>query len=155
MAPAMRRSRSPVFRQPPARIRSPRLYNGTTQYLTSNGTAGQIVNPLPITVTADAQSKMVGTADPIFTYQMTSGALVAGDSFTGSLTRASGESPGTYPIQEGTLPSSGNYTLSFAGANLTIIGPASQFIISNVNPTSVTAGGSVSFTATAEDAFPM
>ncbi len=45
----------------------------------------------------------------------------------------------------------GNYALGFVGANLTIIGPASQFIISNLTTNSVTAGGSLSFTVTAED----
>ena len=38
----------------------------------------------PITVTADAKSKIVGAADPAFTYLLTAGGpLVTGDSFTG------------------------------------------------------------------------
>src|SRR5207237_394282 len=74
----------------------------------------------PITVTADAKSKVYGAADPALTYQLTSGALVAGDSFGGALTRAAGANVGSYAIQQGLLTAGGNYTLTFAGANLTI-----------------------------------
>ena len=49
------------------------------------------------------------------------GPLVTGDSFTGSLTRVAGETVGTYAIQVGTLTAGGNYTLTFVGANLSII----------------------------------
>src|SRR6187397_2357575 len=73
-----------------------------------------------ITVTADAKTKTYGGADPALTYQVTTGALVAGDSFSGSLTRLAGEDVGSYAIQQGSLALSGNYTLSFVGANLSI-----------------------------------
>ena len=42
------------------------------------------------------------------------------DTLTGALTRASGENVGTYAIQQGTLAASGNYALTYTGANLTI-----------------------------------
>ncbi len=73
-----------------------------------------------VTVTADPQTKTYGEADPALTYQITSGALVNGDSFTGALTRAVGESVGTYAITQGTLALSSDYTLTFLGADLTI-----------------------------------
>ena len=47
-----------------------------TQTATSNA-ATLTVNPRPITVTADAKTKVYGDADPALTYQLTSGTLVA------------------------------------------------------------------------------
>jgi hypothetical protein len=78
------------------------------------------ITPRPVTVTADAKSKTYGTADPTLTYQITSGSLASGDSFSGALTRVAGETVGTYAIQQGTLGLNGNYALTYAGANLTI-----------------------------------
>src|SRR5438445_1451263 len=40
--------------------------------------------------------------------------------FTGSLTGDAGESPGTYAIRQGTLALGTNYTLTFAGASMSI-----------------------------------
>ncbi len=74
----------------------------------------------PVTVTADAQSKIYGDPDPALTYQITSGSLLTGDVFSGTLTRAPGEDIGLYPIQQGTLALSANYDLSYVGADLTI-----------------------------------
>ena len=64
------------------------------------------ITPRPITVTADAKTKVSGEADPELTYEITSGELVAnGDAFTGALTRDPGETVGTYAITQGTLES--------------------------------------------------
>ena len=73
-------------------------------------------------MTADPKSKVYGTADPALTFQLTSGTLVSGDSLTGALTRAAGESVsgGPYPITQGSLTAGGNYALAFVGAALTI-----------------------------------
>jgi len=73
----------------------------------------------PATVVADAQTKVYGAADPVLTYAVAP-ALVAGDAFTGALARDAGEDVGTYAIKQGTLALSGNYDLTYAGANLTI-----------------------------------
>ena len=73
----------------------------------------------PITVTATAKSKTYGDADPALTYTVTP-ALVTGDSFSGGLSRATGESVGTHAINQGTLALNGNYTLNYTGSNLTI-----------------------------------
>jgi hypothetical protein len=73
-----------------------------------------------LTVAADMQSKTYGDADPELTYQVTSGALAGGDSFTGGLVRAPGEAVGVYGIGLGTLSAGGNYLLTYFGANLTI-----------------------------------
>ncbi len=73
-----------------------------------------------VTVTADALLKTYGSADPTLTYSLTSGTLVSGDSFSGSLTRVSGENTGTYNINVGSLTLGGNYNMSFVGNKLTI-----------------------------------
>ncbi len=73
-----------------------------------------------IEITADAKSKTYGDVDPTLTYQITSGALQGSDTFTGSLTRATGENVGTHAIQEGTLSAGANYTLTFVSDDLTI-----------------------------------
>ncbi|WP_406696632.1 YDG domain-containing protein [Singulisphaera sp. Ch08] len=74
----------------------------------------------PITVTADANGKTYGDADPSLTYQLTSGSLVSGDGFSGSLSRASGENVGTYAITQGTVALNSNYALTYVGADLRI-----------------------------------
>jgi MBG domain-containing protein len=84
-------------------------------------TSGNLTsNQRAITVTADPKSKVFGTADPPLTYQLTSGSLVSGDGFSGSLTRDPGELVGSYPIRKGTLTAGPNYNLTYVGANLTI-----------------------------------
>jgi hypothetical protein len=83
-----------------------------------NGTL--TVNARPITVTADAKTKIFGDADPALTYQVTSGSLAFSDAFTGGLTRAEGENVGAYAIQQGTVALNDNYTLTYVGADLTI-----------------------------------
>ncbi|PST81549.1 hypothetical protein C7T94_19225, partial [Pedobacter yulinensis] len=94
------------------------LSAGANYTITFTGANLQIT-PKAITVTADARGKAFGTADPALTYTV-SPALVAGDAFTGSLSRAPGEAVGTYPITQGTLSAGSNYALTFTGAGFTI-----------------------------------
>ncbi|WP_316828318.1 MBG domain-containing protein, partial [Pedobacter miscanthi] len=89
--------------------------NYTLTYVGANLTIGAKT----ITVTAVAKSKTYGDADPALTYTFAP-ALQTGDSFSGSLTRAAGENAGTYTINQGTLALNGNYSITYAGANLTI-----------------------------------
>lgn len=79
-----------------------------------------IVPPYAITVAADSKSKTYGGADPPLTYQIVSGSLVDGDSFTGALSRSPGEGIGSYEIAQGTLALNGNYDLSFTPGALAI-----------------------------------
>ncbi|MBI2828240.1 MAG: Ig-like domain repeat protein, partial [Acidobacteria bacterium] len=79
-----------------------------------------VVSARKVTVTADAQAMVYGEADPALTYEITDGSLVAGDSFSGALSRAPGSTIGTYAITQGTLALGTNYELSFVGANLTL-----------------------------------
>jgi hypothetical protein len=98
-----------------------------------------------ITVTADAQSRRVGMANPAFTYTIGGLGLVGGDTLTGSLsTQANAASaPGSYAIEQGSLGASANYELTYVGANL-LVQPA------NVVPT-IDASSTVAFNATMHD----
>jgi hypothetical protein len=91
-----------------------------TNYAITYNTAAFTINPAAVTVTADAKSKTYGDGDPALTYQVTAGALVSGDSFTGALSRTAGENVGGYAINQNTLALSANYALTYVGANLTI-----------------------------------
>jgi|GEM_PF-6548212 len=83
----------------------------------NNGTF--TINKRPITVTATNKSKTYGDTDPALAYTYT-GNLASGDSFTGALTRASGNNAGTYAITKGTLALSNNYNLTFNNGTFTI-----------------------------------
>lgn len=80
--------------------------------------ANLTINPAALTVTASAVTKTYGDADPTLSYQVTG--LVAGDSLSGTLSRAGGENAGTYAITQGSLTAGQNYTISMVGAGLTI-----------------------------------
>jgi uncharacterized repeat protein (TIGR02543 family) len=76
----------------------------------------------PLTITADAKSKVYGNSDPSLTYQLTSGTMQFEDVITGSLSRVAGENVGAYAIQVGTVTAGANYNLLYVGSNLTITG---------------------------------
>jgi hypothetical protein len=78
------------------------------------------ITPRAVEVTADAQHKVYDDADPTLSYKVTGGALLSGDSFTGSLKREEGENVGSYPIQQGNLALGSDYALTFVPATLTI-----------------------------------
>jgi hypothetical protein len=75
--------------------------------------ANLTITPLALTITADDQSKLYSETDPELTYEITAGALLDGDSLTGALSRAAGESVGSYAIQQGTLSAGVNYVITF------------------------------------------
>ncbi|GFO67713.1 hypothetical protein GMLC_12920 [Geomonas limicola] len=93
---------------------------GNSSYLAAQTQQTITVAPRPITVTADAKTKVYGSADPPLTFQVTAGSLVGTDAFNGSLVRSAGEAAGNYPIQQGNLSAGPNYQLSFQGAPLAI-----------------------------------
>ncbi len=74
----------------------------------------------PITVVADAKSKVYGDIDPALTFTITSGELVQGEDFSGILVREPGDNVGKYAIQQNTLTAGSNYALTFTGADLVI-----------------------------------
>ena len=119
---------------------------GSNYALTYTG-ADLTITRRPVTVTAHAQGKVYGAADPTLTYQITSGSLATGDSLAGALARVAGESVAAYAIQQGTLALSGNYTLAYVGANLTITNAATTTALVP-STTLATVGQSVTLTAT-------
>ena len=118
----------------------------------SAATINYEVQQRPVSVTAGlGQGKTFGDADPALTYQITSGSLVQGDAFTGSLTRVrgeGGESVGTYVIRQGTLALSSDYALTFSGTVFFTIAPASSTTTVNC-PASVLYDGSAQTPCTA------
>ncbi|MFA6973326.1 MAG: MBG domain-containing protein [Parcubacteria group bacterium] len=78
-----------------------------------------------ITVTADAQTKIFGEADPAFTYTSSDPAI----SFTGALSRAAGDNAGIYPIVQGDLSAGANYAINFVSADFTITKIASETVL--------------------------
>ncbi|MFT3823639.1 MAG: MBG domain-containing protein [Chitinophagaceae bacterium] len=91
--------------------------NYTITYV--NGTL--TINKATLSVTADAQTKVYGSADPALTYTATG--LAGSDNtslITGALTRDAGEDAGVYAITQGTLSASADYTIAYTGNYLTI-----------------------------------
>ena len=114
----------------------------SANYALSYVGANLAVTAAPLTVTADAQSRIYGTANPTLTY--VSSGLLNGDTLSGLLaTTATGTSNvGNYAITQGTLAVSANYALSYVGANLTVTAApltvsadAQTRIYGNANPT--------------------
>ncbi|MGJ1345297.1 BspA family leucine-rich repeat surface protein, partial [Sphingobacterium spiritivorum] len=71
-----------------------------------------------LNIVAEAKTKTYGSADPALTYTVTG--LANGDDqsiITGALTRTAGENIGTYAIEQGTLAVSGNYDITYTGAD--------------------------------------
>jgi hypothetical protein len=90
------------------------------------------ITPATLTVTAKAQTKAYGDADPALTYVVSG--LRFSDSeaqvLSGLLTRAAGENVGSYAIDQGSLAANANYSLSFQGNDLTIT-PATLTVTAN------------------------
>ena len=87
------------------------------------------VTPKPITVVADAQSKIYGETNPSLTYTATG--LVNNDTLSGTLSTSAGQfsGVGTYAINQGTLANA-NYAITYTGANLTV-NPRDIIVIAN------------------------
>ena len=108
------------------------------------------VTPAPLSVKADNQSKVYGSANPTLT--VTATGLVNGDTTSSALsgtpatpaTAASGV--GTYAIARGSLASNGDYALSFSPGTLTVT-PA-PLTVAVDNKSRKTGGPNPAFTAT-------
>jgi len=114
------------------------------------------INPATIQVTAQAATKAAGGPDPTFNYTVSG--LVNGDNsnvFTGSLSRAPGESVGTYPITLGSLSAGGNYTINYTGANFTITIASQQISWSQNLIVGCSDQTQVQLTATASSGLPV
>ena len=94
-------------------------FAGDGGYPATYGLADLTIVGLPLTVTADPQTKHYGYLEPTLTYQYT-GTLLSGDSFTGNLLRDPGDIPGDYFINQGTLTAGPGYNITYVGDFLTI-----------------------------------
>jgi filamentous hemagglutinin family protein len=110
-------------------------------YIISYAGSNLTINPAALTVTANAQGKTYGTADPSLTYGISglvngvtfNGVTIndtAGSVLTGSLSRANGENVGSYAIGQGSLAANPNYAISYTGNNLAI-NPATLTVTAN------------------------
>lgn len=84
------------------------------------GDGALTITPKAIAVTAGRATKVYGDSDPTFVAVSTD--LVGGDELAGALTRAPGESAGTYPVQQGTVDDvrNPNYTITFTDGEFEI-----------------------------------
>ncbi|MFJ6328791.1 MULTISPECIES: beta strand repeat-containing protein, partial [unclassified Rhizobium] len=82
--------------------------------------ANLTVTQRPLTVIADALSRTYGDINPALTYS-TNG-LINGDTLSGSLATLAAQYSGVggYAITQGSLAASGNYALTYVGADLTV-----------------------------------
>jgi hypothetical protein len=115
-----------------------------SNYTISYTGANLNINPYTLSVAADAKSKIYGAADPALTYSY--GTLQNGDTsaiFSGALSRAAGETPGSYVIGQNTLSLSANYSLNYINGLLTITSTALPDTVVRVgqNPSLLTAAG--------------
>ena len=102
------------------------------------------VTPAPLTVTATNESMVYGGTVPVLTYTYTG--LVNNDTsatFTGSLvtTATSSSNVGDYPITQGTLAATGNYTIGTYNPDTLTVTPA-PLTVTATNE-SMTYGGTV------------
>jgi len=105
------------------------------------------ITPKPVMVTANAgQTKVFGTGDPSFAYTSSDPAAT----FTGALTRSTGEDVGTYPIAQGTLEAGINYTITFVSSNFSI-SPNLITVTANGNQSKVFGAADPTFTYTSSD----
>jgi Bacterial Ig-like domain (group 3)/MBG domain (YGX type)/Dockerin type I domain len=132
-------------------------YSGDSNYAANSGTYTQVVNQAPLSIVPDNQSRPVGQANPMLTYQFTgfvNGDTAVSSSITGSAdlaTTATTSSPaGKYPItvtDAGTLAAP-NYKFpsgDFGTGTLTVTPPVPTVVVGSTLPGS-TYGQSVSFT---------
>ncbi|MBY0581779.1 MAG: filamentous hemagglutinin N-terminal domain-containing protein, partial [Sphingomonas sp.] len=80
------------------------------------------VTPRPVTITADALSRIYGDANPALTYQVGGLGLVNGDTLGGMLATAATTTSnvGSYAITQGSLSASSNYALTYVGSQLSV-----------------------------------
>ena len=97
------------------------------------------ITAAPISITINAQNKVYGTADPLVTYQITSGSLKGSDSLNITFNRAAGENIGKYEITG--VSSNINYNatiapeyLTITKAPVTIVASAKSKLVGAVDP---------------------
>ena len=99
--------------------------NDASNYTLSAQPTGLAANITPKTIHVIANTDTITQGKTNTTLTYVADSLLAGDSLTGTLTRAAGDTAGTYAILIGTLSAGGNYTIDFASANVVITAPES------------------------------
>ena len=112
-------------------------YTSDGTFASASTTSTLTVNPATLTITADPETKVYGTADPALAYTASGFQFsdTAATVLTGELARAqagtlAGEQAGGYAISQGTLAADSNYTIGFTGNTLTIT-PATLTVTAN------------------------
>ncbi|MFA6127810.1 MAG: YDG domain-containing protein [Bacteroidales bacterium] len=114
---------------------TPSAAAGSSGFVAANYTITYVdyvanVSQKPLTIVPNpGQRKVALSANPVITYTY-SPALLTGDLLTGALSRAAGETVGSYEINIGTLTAGSNYTLVLAPATyyFTITSPSEALI---------------------------
>ena len=109
------------------------------------------INKRPITITADAKTKVYGATDPSLTHSISMGSLVSGDTASGVLTRTAGEAAGTYSITQNGLTYGANYLETYVSNDLTITNATVTLTVSDytkVYDKQFINASNLSFTAT-------
>jgi hypothetical protein len=98
------------------------LTGGGNYSISFTGGRTMAVTPRLITVRADDLARDYGLANPRLTYRISSGNLVNGDDFVGSLFTSAGSlsEVGSYAILRGSLTLGTNYAMTFVPGTLTI-----------------------------------
>ncbi|RYD96344.1 MAG: cadherin-like beta sandwich domain-containing protein, partial [Sphingobacteriales bacterium] len=115
-----------------------------TRLAATNVVQSLTVDKGTVTVTANAQTKVYGNNDPVFTYTATG--VVGTDAATGSLSRqdpTTNKFVGDYVITQGTLSYGDKYNITYVSANLTIT--KRPFTIRPVGATKVFADADPNF----------
>jgi hypothetical protein len=95
------------------------------------------IQPKSIVITPDpGQTKVFGSADPLFTYT-SAPALLGSDTFSGELSRDIGQNAGQYDFLLGTLTAGINYSLSIVNTNKFTITPKSITIFPDAGQSKV------------------
>jgi hypothetical protein len=104
----------------------------SNNYALTVDTARLVIAKRAVIANAEGKTKVYGTVDPLLTF-IAVPPLVAGDVFSGSLTRQPGENAGTYVITQGTLALNDNYTLSFDTAQFLITKAPATLTLANLS----------------------
>lgn len=101
------------------------VYNGDANFApsapTDQGSVQLTVAKINLSNTVDpGQHKVYGSADPVLTYHLTSGTLLNGDRFSGTLGRTAGENVGNYAITLGSLSAGSNYSITLVSSPFAI-----------------------------------
>jgi hypothetical protein len=123
-----------------ARTLSVSTYNisdgaGGANYEVRTQSASGTITPRRLSVQADDASRVAGLPDPVFTWRLVAGEMLARDGLSGFLSREPGETPGLYAILAGGLSAGPNYSVDFTPGYLRITpGAVDELVIRPLPP---------------------